>query len=87
MDPDPHQLEKWDPDPHQNVLDPQNCFLHQKMVQNYLENKMFYIIFSSKNLLKWQIFKTLLDISKTVRDEKNSKSFEFRRVVAMHIAQ
>ena len=26
MDPDPeldpHQLEKWDPDPHQNVLDP-----------------------------------------------------------------
>ena len=30
MDPDPHQLEKWDldpdPDPHQNVLDPPHCF-------------------------------------------------------------
>ena len=24
--PDPHQLEKWDPEPHQNVLDPPHCF-------------------------------------------------------------
>ena len=26
-DPDPHQLQKWDPDQHQNVLDPPNCFV------------------------------------------------------------
>ena len=26
LDPDPHQLEKWDPDQHQNVLDPPHCF-------------------------------------------------------------
>ena len=25
LDPDPAQLEKWDPHPHQNVLDPPNC--------------------------------------------------------------
>ena len=25
LDPDPYQLEKWDPDPHQNVLDPPHC--------------------------------------------------------------
>ena len=25
LEPDPHQLEKWDPDPHRNVLDPPHC--------------------------------------------------------------
>ena len=35
LDPDLHHLEKWDPDPHQNVLDPPHCSIvvdHAKTV-------------------------------------------------------
>ena len=38
LDPDQHQLEKWDPDPypHQNVLDPPHC-----------SKPIFHVLFST----------------------------------------
>ena len=42
LDPDLHQLEKWDPDPdpHQNVLDPPHWFQSKKGVEITLQGSV-----------------------------------------------
>ena len=42
---DPDQLEKWDPDPHQNVLDPPHWYLHSYSSLEFARNRLANLLF------------------------------------------